>query len=321
MSGSPVRFHAARPPAMWAAAPLPAAKQFPAGASDRFPDPQWKMQAVADAQSLLANILVAWNNARMQQVLHHWPPRRGGAVPRELIGRVAPARTDGINMRSVFRFPVVRFADKGLPSAGAEKTWPGHRESLEHGLDLSICWDQTAPFNQPFAPALPTVPENYARRVPYVTARRMKGPLPGVRVRHLSRSRGWSDDSVFIFDPGVPCHRRIIGYARKPQGSSPRRHGTPNSSTLRARRRRRRRPRSARILRRRRRRTARSASAVSRRRRHQRVLPGISPPSAECDRCCRSYGHAADRPGAKRDAGELSWRQRIQNGRHSDPAS
>ena len=49
-----------------------------------------EMQAVADALSLLANILMAWNTAQMQQVLDHWAQRRGGAVPPELIGRVAP---------------------------------------------------------------------------------------------------------------------------------------------------------------------------------------------------------------------------------------
>ena len=81
-----------------------------------------EMQAVADALSLLANILMAWNTAQMQQVLDHWAQRGGGAVPPELIGRIAPTRTEGINLRGVFRFPVERYADKILPSAAAEKT-------------------------------------------------------------------------------------------------------------------------------------------------------------------------------------------------------
>ena len=79
------------------------------------------MQAVADALSLLANILMAWNTAQMQQVLDHWAQRRGGAVPPELIGRIAPTRTEGINLRGVFRFPVERYAEKILPSSAAEK--------------------------------------------------------------------------------------------------------------------------------------------------------------------------------------------------------
>jgi hypothetical protein len=61
----------------------------------------------------------------MQQVLDHWAQRRGGAVPPELIGRVAPTRTEGINLRGVFRFPVERYADKILPSAAAEKAMAG----------------------------------------------------------------------------------------------------------------------------------------------------------------------------------------------------
>ena len=47
-----------------------------------------EMQAVADALSLLANIVMAWNTAQMQNVLDHWAQRRGGTVPPELIGRV-----------------------------------------------------------------------------------------------------------------------------------------------------------------------------------------------------------------------------------------
>ena len=54
------------------------------------------MQAVANALSLLANIVMAWNTAQMQKVLDHWAQRRGGAVPPELIGRAAPTRTEGI---------------------------------------------------------------------------------------------------------------------------------------------------------------------------------------------------------------------------------
>jgi hypothetical protein len=41
-----------------------------------------------------ANIDMAWNTAQMQQVLDHWAQRRGGSVPPELIGRIAPTRTE-----------------------------------------------------------------------------------------------------------------------------------------------------------------------------------------------------------------------------------
>ena len=69
-----------------------------------------EMQAVADALSLLANIVMAWNTAQMQTVLDSWANRRQ-IVPPELIGRIAPTRLEGINLRGVFRFPIERYAD------------------------------------------------------------------------------------------------------------------------------------------------------------------------------------------------------------------
>ena len=80
-----------------------------------------EMQAVADALSLLANIVMAWNTTKMQAAMDHWNHRRQ-RVPPELIARIAPTRTEGINLRGVFSFPIHRFADQLLPSArGAEK--------------------------------------------------------------------------------------------------------------------------------------------------------------------------------------------------------
>ena len=61
----------------------------------------------------------------MQRVLDHWVQRRGGTAPPEPIGRVAPTPTEGIKLRGVLRFPVERYVDKILPSAGAQKTMPG----------------------------------------------------------------------------------------------------------------------------------------------------------------------------------------------------
>ena len=45
-----------------------------------------EMQAVADALSLLANLVMAWNTMKMQSVLDHWNARRSTAVPPALIG-------------------------------------------------------------------------------------------------------------------------------------------------------------------------------------------------------------------------------------------
>src|SRR5260221_9278613 len=84
-----------------------------------------EMQAVADALSLLANIVMAWNTAKMQAVLDRWNARRSSAVPPELIGRIAPTRTEGINLRGVFRFPIEQYAGQLLPSLPAvESTTP-----------------------------------------------------------------------------------------------------------------------------------------------------------------------------------------------------
>jgi TnpA family transposase len=74
-----------------------------------------EMQAVSDALSLLANIVMAWNTAKMQDALDHWNNRRL-RVPPELISKIAPTRLEGINLRGVFNFPIPRFADQLLPS-------------------------------------------------------------------------------------------------------------------------------------------------------------------------------------------------------------
>jgi hypothetical protein len=81
-----------------------------------------EMQAVADALSLLANIVMAWNTLKMQAALDRWHARRSNAVPPELIGRIAPTRTEGINLRGVFAFPVEQYAGQLLPSLSAGKS-------------------------------------------------------------------------------------------------------------------------------------------------------------------------------------------------------
>jgi hypothetical protein len=70
------------------------------------------MQTVADALSLLANIVMAWNTAQMQTVLDRWAQPRQ-VVPPELIGRIAPTRLEGINLRGIFRFPIHRALQTG----------------------------------------------------------------------------------------------------------------------------------------------------------------------------------------------------------------
>jgi hypothetical protein len=42
--------------------------------------------------------------------------RRSGAVAPELIGRIAPTRIEGLNMRGIFSFPIEQYAEALLPS-------------------------------------------------------------------------------------------------------------------------------------------------------------------------------------------------------------
>jgi TnpA family transposase len=76
-----------------------------------------ELAAVGDALGLLANLVMAWNTAQMQSAFDRLNARRTTAVPPELIGRIAPTRTEGINLRGVFRFPVEAYADRLLPTA------------------------------------------------------------------------------------------------------------------------------------------------------------------------------------------------------------
>jgi hypothetical protein len=84
-----------------------------------------EMQAVADALSLRANLVMAWNTMQMQSILDRWNVRRATAVPPELIGRTAPTPpTEGIDLRGVFSFPIEQYAERLLPSLSAAKSGP-----------------------------------------------------------------------------------------------------------------------------------------------------------------------------------------------------
>jgi hypothetical protein len=145
------------------------------------------MQAVADALSLLANIVMAWNTAQMQQVLDHWAQRRGGTVPPELIGRIAPTRTEGINLRGIFRFPVERYVDKILPSV-ATKTASRKRVRSQNRAAISLVnQDQNPLQNQTLARWSPVALGKYGLPLPYVIARKMRGPRLAHRFSILPR--------------------------------------------------------------------------------------------------------------------------------------
>ena len=82
------------------------------------------MQAVANALSLLANLVMAWNTMNMQSILDRWNVRRATAVPPVLIGRIAPTRTEGINLRGLFSFPIEQYLEQLLPSLSAAQSGP-----------------------------------------------------------------------------------------------------------------------------------------------------------------------------------------------------
>ena len=89
---------------------------------------------------------MAWNTAQMQKVLDHWAQRRGGTVPPELVGRVAPSRTEGINLRGVFRFRALRRENPSVCGC-RENDGPSVVKRAEDAKILRFCQDQNAPDN------------------------------------------------------------------------------------------------------------------------------------------------------------------------------
>src|SRR3546814_4349493 len=59
-----------------------------------------EMQAVADALSLMANIVMAWNTSQMQAVLDRWSTRRP-VIPPELTGKIATTKLETQTYRRV----------------------------------------------------------------------------------------------------------------------------------------------------------------------------------------------------------------------------
>jgi hypothetical protein len=81
-----------------------------------------EMQAVADALSLLANIVMVHGTQRKCRRSSIAGRNAAAApVPPELIGRIAPTRTEGLNMSGIFSFPIEQYADVLLPSWATRK--------------------------------------------------------------------------------------------------------------------------------------------------------------------------------------------------------
>lgn len=84
-------------------------------ASYRAKQPE-EVRIAADAQGILANLVMDWNRIMMQEILDRWSARRSTSVAPKLIGRIAATCTDGINPPEVFSLPIEQYAEQLLPS-------------------------------------------------------------------------------------------------------------------------------------------------------------------------------------------------------------
>ena len=64
--------------------------------------------AISGALSLLANLVMAWNTQRLQQVVDRMV-REGGRPDLDALGQIGPVATSHINFRGVLHFPVTEF--------------------------------------------------------------------------------------------------------------------------------------------------------------------------------------------------------------------
>jgi len=137
-----------------------------------------EMQAVADALSLLANIVMTWNTAKMQVIFDRWAQRRSGAIPPELIARIAPTRTEGINMRGIFRFPIEQYADQLLPSGFLQRFmfW-GDKFAPTKPKNADLDEQQKPTYNHPVTRGASKNTGKYAVFLPSLLEAKMRGPL------------------------------------------------------------------------------------------------------------------------------------------------
>jgi hypothetical protein len=68
-----------------------------------------EMKAISGSHALLTNIVLAWNTARMHEVVERLK-RDGIPVEDEWLRRIGPAHFSHINFRGTMRFGVEKFA-------------------------------------------------------------------------------------------------------------------------------------------------------------------------------------------------------------------
>ena len=104
------------------------------------------------------NAVMAWNTMKMQSVLD-WNTRRSTAVPPEMIGRIASTRTEGINLRGLFTFPIEQYRGQLLPSLAAAKSRAfGGQTALQNAAKRRLRGEQNAHYIQQVS----DVPGNFA---------------------------------------------------------------------------------------------------------------------------------------------------------------
>lgn len=78
---------------------------------------QEELVAQSGSLTLLTNIVMAWNTARIQGSVDQWRATNRRRTPIEALRHVSPAGFEHINFDGVFMFPVKQFRDRLLPSS------------------------------------------------------------------------------------------------------------------------------------------------------------------------------------------------------------
>jgi Tn3 transposase DDE domain len=74
------------------------------------------LAAVSSSLALLTNAVMAWNTMHMQRAVGQIEALSGDVLRAVDLRQIAPPYLGGINLRGKFDFPIVRYADRVLPS-------------------------------------------------------------------------------------------------------------------------------------------------------------------------------------------------------------
>jgi TnpA family transposase len=80
---------------------------------------QEELAAQSGSLTLLTNIAMAWNTAKIQGSVDQWRVTNRSRSPTEVLRHISPAEFEHINFDGVFMFPVEQFRSRRLPSLPA----------------------------------------------------------------------------------------------------------------------------------------------------------------------------------------------------------